>query len=128
MTRGVNAPRPQPALTDPPPRHRLPPRLAGARPVPAVAPAPLPARAWAALRRRGPTYAWHKALRRALGRWPGLKRRLVYSDARSYWTLRGGDEYFREQEGQATRSARARWLAGRIARYRPGSILEVGCG
>src|SRR3712207_9375282 len=39
-----------------------------------------------------------------------------------------GDEYFREQEGQAARSARARWMAGRIAAYRPGSILEVGCG
>src|SRR3712207_8993457 len=39
-----------------------------------------------------------------------------------------GDEYFREQEGQEARSARARWMAGRIAGYRPESILEVGCG
>ena len=88
----------------------------------------LPVRAWHAWRDRGARYALHKALRRSLGRWPGLKRRLVYADARSYWTLRGGDEYFREQEGQAARSERARWLAGRIAGYRPGSILEVGCG
>jgi SAM-dependent methyltransferase len=88
----------------------------------------LPVRAWHAWRDRGTRYAWHKVLRRSLGRWPGLKRRLVYADARSYWTLRGGDEYFREQEGQAARAERARWLAGRVAAYRPGSILEVGCG
>jgi SAM-dependent methyltransferase len=98
-------------------------------PHPSVSDRPvLPVRAWHAWRGRGTRYVWHKALRRALGRWPGLKRRLVYADARSYWTLRGGDEYFGEQEGQAARAARARWLAERVARYRPGSILEVGCG
>ncbi|HWE36885.1 MAG TPA: class I SAM-dependent methyltransferase [Isosphaeraceae bacterium] len=90
--------------------------------------APLPARAWRAFRERGPRYAWHKALRRALGRWPGLKRRLVYGDPRAYWTLRGGPDYFREQEGQPGRADRASWLADRVASYRPTSILEVGCG
>jgi len=89
---------------------------------------PLPVRAWTALRTRGGRYAWHKALRRTVGRWPALKRRLLYADPREYWTLRGGDEYFREQEGQAARGARADWIAGRIAAYRPASILEVGCG
>jgi SAM-dependent methyltransferase len=89
---------------------------------------PLPVRAWHAWRRRGPTYVWHKALRRSLGRWPGWKRRLVYADPRQYWTLRGGDEYFREQEGQPARTERARWLAGRVAAYRPTSVLEIGCG
>ncbi len=88
----------------------------------------LPARAWRALTTRGPRYAWHKALRRTPGRWPGLKRRLLYADPRTYWTLRGGPDYFREQEGQAGRSARAEWLADRLASYRPRSILEVGCG
>ena len=75
----------------------------------------LPVRAWHAWRDRGTRYAWHKALRRSLGRWPGWKRRLVYADPRDYWTLRGGDDYFREQEGQPARTARAEWLAGRIA-------------
>jgi SAM-dependent methyltransferase len=89
---------------------------------------PWPLRAWRAWRTRGARYAWHKALRRALSRWPSLKRRLVYADPRIYWTLRGGDDYFREQEGQASRTRRARWLAERIASYRPVSILEVGCG
>ena len=89
---------------------------------------PLPVRAWNAWQARGPRYARHKALRRALGRWPGLKRRFVYADPRAYWTLRGGDDYFREQEGQAARTDRADWIAGRIAAYRPASILEVGCG
>jgi SAM-dependent methyltransferase len=89
---------------------------------------PLPARAWKALRERGASYAWHKALRRALGRWPALKRRLVYGDPRAYWTLRGGLDYFREQEGQPGRADRAAWLAERVASYRPGSVLEVGCG
>jgi SAM-dependent methyltransferase len=88
----------------------------------------LPLRAWKALHTRGPRYAAHKAMRRLLGRSPTLKRRLVYADPRAYWTLRGGDDYFREQEGQPGRTARAEWLAARIASYRPTSILEVGCG
>lgn len=88
----------------------------------------LPARAWKALRTRGAEYAWHKALRRTLGRWPAWKRRLLYDDPRRYWTLRGGDDYFREQEGQPARSRRAAWIAGRLARYEPHSVLEVGCG
>ncbi|MDB5351440.1 MAG: methylase involved in ubiquinone/menaquinone biosynthesis [Planctomycetota bacterium] len=88
----------------------------------------LPARALAALRSRGPRYVMHKALRRSLSRWPSLKRRCLYGNPRDYWTLRGGDEYFREQEGQPARDARARWMADRIAAYRPASILEVGCG
>lgn len=88
----------------------------------------LPVRAWRAWRDRGPRYVWHKALRRSLGRWPGWKRRLVYADPRGYWTLRGGSEYFREQEDQPARTARAGWIAGRVASYRPASVLEVGCG
>jgi len=89
---------------------------------------PLPVRAWNAWRRRGSRYLWHKALRRSLGRWPGWKRRLVYADPRGYWTLRGGEEYFREQEDQPARTGRSLWLAGRVASYRPESILEIGCG
>ncbi len=89
---------------------------------------PLPVRAWSAWRRRGVGYVWHKTLRRSLSRWPNWKRRLVYADPRDYWTLRGGVEYFREQEGQAARAARSAWLAERVASYRPESILEIGCG
>ncbi len=85
-------------------------------------------RAWRAWRHRGAKYAWHKTMRRTLGRWPGFKRRMIYADPREYWTLRGGFDYFREQEGQEARSERAEWVARRIARYRPESILEVGCG
>jgi SAM-dependent methyltransferase len=88
----------------------------------------LPARAWKALRTRGAEYAWHKALRRTLSRWPAWKRRLVYDDPRRYWTLRGGEDYFREQEGQPARARRIEWIAGRLARYEPRSVLEVGCG
>lgn len=90
--------------------------------------APLPIRAVSALRRRGLRYACHKALRRGLARWPDWKRRWVYADPRNYWTLRGGDDYFREQEGQPSRGERATWIASRIASYQPLSILEVGCG
>ncbi len=89
---------------------------------------PLVVRAWRAWHRRGPRYAWHKTLRRTLGRWPGMKRKLLYADPREYWTLRGGLDYFREQEGQEQRTRRAQWMARRIARYRPTSILEIGCG
>jgi SAM-dependent methyltransferase len=89
---------------------------------------PLPLRAWKALRSRGAGYAWHKFLRRSLSDWPAWKRRILYADPHKYWTLRGGDDYFREQEGQTARSLRALWLADRLAIYRPTSVLEVGCG
>ena len=89
---------------------------------------PLPVRAWEAWKSRGYRYAWHKALRRVLNGRPGLKRRWLYEDPRDYWTLRGGSDYFREQEGQPKRAMRARWVAERIAAYRPSSILEIGCG
>lgn len=89
---------------------------------------PLAVRAWNAWRSRGGRYVWHKTLRRTLGHWPSWKRRLLYADPREYWTLRGGDEYYREQEGQELREARSDWIARRIAVYRPVSILEVGCG
>jgi SAM-dependent methyltransferase len=88
----------------------------------------LPVRAWNALRSRGPRYAWHKVLRPTLRPFPAWKRRLLYAHPRLYWTLRGGDDYFREQEGQAARTLRAEWLADRLASYRPSSILEIGCG
>ena len=88
----------------------------------------LPLRAWSALRTRGPGYAWHKVLRRLLSRHPNWKRQLLYADPRAYWTHRGGDDYFREQEGQPARSQRAAWIAQEVAKYRPTSILEVGCG
>ncbi|WP_435021718.1 class I SAM-dependent methyltransferase [Tundrisphaera sp. TA3] len=91
-------------------------------------PPPLVVRAWKAWRDRGGKYAWHKAMRKTLGRWPGVKRRVVYADPREYWTLRGGHDYFREQEGQLARTHRAEWVARRISHYQPESILEVGCG
>ena len=90
--------------------------------------AAIPVRAWNAVCSRGPRYAWHKAMRRVLGRWPTWKRRWVYADPRLYWTLRGGEDFFREQEGQAARTLRAEWMAQRLAAYRPSSILEIGCG
>jgi SAM-dependent methyltransferase len=90
----------------------------------------LAVRAWYAWRGRGAGYVAHKALRRwrPLGRLPGWKRRLVYADPRRYWTLRGGTDYFREQEDHPSRSLRAAWLADRVASYAPASVLEVGCG
>jgi SAM-dependent methyltransferase len=90
--------------------------------------APLPLRALQALQSRGLDYVWHKLLRRSLRGRPTWKRRLLYGDARKYWTLRGGHDYFREQEGQEARALRAKWVAERVAAYRPESILEVGCG
>jgi len=95
----------------------------GARSQPA-----LPVRALRALQSRGFAYAWHKVLRRSLSHRPYWKRRLLYADPRKYWTLRGGDDYFREQEGQEARRLRAEWLAERLATYQPDSILEIGCG
>ena len=88
----------------------------------------LPVRALRALHSGGFEYAWHKVLRRALAGRPEWKRRLLYADVRKYWTLRGGDDYFREQEGQLARKRRAEWVARRLAAYQPESILEIGCG
>jgi SAM-dependent methyltransferase len=90
--------------------------------------AALPLRVLRALQSRGPEYVWHKVLRRSLSSRPSWKRRLIYGDARKYWTLRGGDDYFREQEGQEARAQRAEWVAQRVTSYQPESILEVGCG
>lgn len=89
---------------------------------------PLAERVWRAWKTKGSRYVWHKAMRRGLARWPALKRKIVYADPRAYWTIRGGDDYFLEQEGQPARTARAHWIADRIAEYRPDSILEIGCG
>jgi len=89
---------------------------------------PLPLRAIRAWRHRGARYAWHKVLRRTTGRWPAWKRQLLYARPREYWTLRGGDDYFLEQEAQPQRTARIEWVADRIASYRPDSVLDVGCG
>jgi SAM-dependent methyltransferase len=88
----------------------------------------VPVRVWRAIKSRGVEYAWHKILRRSLSTRPAWKRRFLYADPQKYWTLRGGDDYFSEQEGQVARSLRARWIAERIAAYQPSSILEVGCG
>jgi SAM-dependent methyltransferase len=87
-----------------------------------------PARFWKAWRTRGAAYAWHKVLRRTLSGRAAWKRHWLYADPRKYWTLRGGDDYFQEQEGQAARGQRAAWIADRLAAYHPTSILEVGCG
>ena len=85
-------------------------------------------KAWQAYQRGGAAYLWHKSLRRALEEFPGLKRKLLYSDARQYWTLRGGPEYLAEQEGQPARTSRSLWIASRVAACQPRSVLEVGCG
>jgi len=77
---------------------------------------------------RGSRYVWHKALRRTPGRWVVWKRGLLYKNPRDYWTLRGGDDYFREQEDHPWRGARMAWIAQRVEQYAPTSILEVGCG
>lgn len=88
----------------------------------------LPVRAWNAWRRRGLGYAVHKALRRTPGDWALIKRHLLYRDPRAYWTQRGGEDYFREQEDHPTRGARLDWVAARVAGMAPSSVLEVGCG
>lgn len=76
----------------------------------------------------GAAYLWHKSLRRALEEFPALKRKLLYSDPRHYWTLRGGAEYLAEQEGQPARTSRSLWIASRVSECQPLSLLEVGCG
>ncbi len=85
-------------------------------------------RAYESYRRGGAAYLWHKSMRRLLENESPWKRKLVYSDPRRYWTLRGGPEYLAEQEGQPARTARSKWLAEKVAGCGASSILEVGCG
>ena len=85
-------------------------------------------RAYDSYRKGGAAYLWHKSMRRLLENESPWKRKLVYSDPRKYWTLRGGPEYLAEQEGQPARTARSKWMADKIAACGAGSILEVGCG
>jgi SAM-dependent methyltransferase len=85
-------------------------------------------RAYDCYRRGGAAYLWHKSMRRLLENESPWKRKLVYSDPRKYWTLRGGPEYLAEQEGQPARTARSIWLANKVAACGAESILEVGCG
>ena len=85
-------------------------------------------RAFESYRRGGAEYFWHKSMRRLLENDSPIKRKLVYSDPRKYWTLRGGSEYLAEQEGQPARTARSEWFAEKVASCQAASILEVGCG
>lgn len=85
-------------------------------------------RACEGYRRGGFAYVWHKSMRRILENDSIWKRKLIYSDPRKYWTLRGGLEYLAEQEGQPARTGRSIWLAEKVAAREPASVLEVGCG
>jgi SAM-dependent methyltransferase len=85
-------------------------------------------RAVAAYRHRGLGYLCYKVLKRAVQDRPSLARRLLYRSPRWYWEQRGGADYFAEQEAQRERTARSAFIAGAVARYRPASLLEIGCG
>lgn len=106
----------------------MPDRVAQSSPPQQTAPASRLRKVLLAYQRGGAAYLWHKSLRRGLEEFPTLKRKLLYSDPRHYWTLRGGPEYLAEQEGQPARTSRSLWIASRIAACRPLSVLEVGCG
>ena len=86
------------------------------------------ARAVAAYRRKGLGYFCYKVLKRAVHDRPRLARHILYRSPRWYWEQRGGLDYFQEQEAQAERTARSRFIAAEILRYAPASLLEVGCG
>ncbi len=93
-----------------------------------VSATPWPLRVLRTVRHRGWRYAVHRSLRRLPGLEMTWRRRLLYGQPRTYWTLRGGADYFLEQEGQEGRHWRSTWLAERLASYRPTSVLEIGCG
>ena len=53
---------------------------------------------------------------------------LEFKNHKRYWERRGGDQYFGEQEAQESREKRSEFIADEIAKLKPSSVLEVGCG
>lgn len=71
---------------------------------------------------------WQKGLK-----WLGhfhyrIERALFYRDPKKYWTERGGERYFEEQEKYQSRTEKSEFVTDEIARLPVASILEVGCG
>ncbi len=63
-----------------------------------------------------------------LTRYPALHRVLRYRNPREYWRRRGGEKYYREQEGVEERHARSHYIAQRLKLLAARRILEIGCG
>ena len=57
-----------------------------------------------------------------------LERLLIYRDPKKYWNERGGDTYFKEQEGYESRQRKSEWIAQEIVKLPAESVLEIGCG
>jgi len=62
------------------------------------------------------------------GRIPVIDRFFRYRNPNDYWTRRGGDAYFQEQEAVKDRTERSLFIVEGVSRISPGSLLEVGCG
>lgn len=57
-----------------------------------------------------------------------LERMIYYRNPRGYWSSRGGETYFQEQESYSSRQIRSEWITTEIAQVPARSILEIGCG
>ena len=72
---------------------------------------------------------WFEKASRWLGRFNyRIERALLYWDPKKYWTDRGGDRYFEEQERHQSRNEKSDFLTDEISRLPVESILEIGCG
>lgn len=65
---------------------------------------------------------------RLLGINPLLSRMVRYRNPKQYWTKRGGERYFQEQESAGDRSLRSEYMCSEIRKLDYASILEIGCG
>lgn len=57
-----------------------------------------------------------------------VERLLVYRDPQKYWTERGGEKYFQQQEKHRWRTERSEFITNEIAKISAANILEIGCG
>ncbi len=69
-----------------------------------------------------------KAFYKLIGLNPYLDRWIRYRNPRKYWSERGGDRYFIEQESVQARTLRSEFITDHLRQYPAQSILEVGSG
>ncbi len=73
--------------------------------------------------------AFRKLYYLTLGKSPVLDRFFRYrGNPQDYWSKRGGQTYFEEQEAVEDRTLRSQFIAGEVKQISFGSLLEIGCG
>ena len=69
-----------------------------------------------------------KAFYKIIGMNPVLDRWVRYRNPKDYWSKRGGEQYFGEQEAVQARTLRSEFITGELKKYKVNSMLEIGSG